>query len=31
LYMDAETVGIDTNIASTIDINISGRNIIIWG
>ena len=29
LYMDAETVGIDANEASTIDIQVSGRNITI--
>jgi hypothetical protein len=29
LLMDAETVGIDANIASTIDIQVSGRNITL--
>ena len=29
LYMDAETVGVDANEASTIDIQVSGRNITI--
>jgi hypothetical protein len=27
--MDAEVVGIDLNLANTIDINVSGRNITL--